>query len=270
MIHALLAMFLLASPQIVEPKAQPVAPPKKATAIVPATITAKSGELVTIDASKAKGDVLFDFDDKTFDAKHAIQSGKSLILSMPKSDAAKTYHVTVISWDDKTRDRVSINVAGDKVVPAPTPVDPLQPILDHLSKIDARLALLEQIKPIPPPVPVDQFQAAIQAAYIADGKPAVALKKMADIYGLAPTIINNPDNKYPIDIVKVNAAAITSQIEPGAPKTVLVNVRNAIDMELRKYLPFGPGSDAALTADTRNQYITQYARVAAALKGIQP
>lgn len=133
-----------ASTQVVVPPPTPI---KKPTTIVPAKIETKGGKLVVVDASRAKGDVLFDWD-------HALDSamvdGKKLFISVPKADEPRTYSVTVISWDDRTRDVVKIEAAGDRTPVVDPPTN--DPVLQRLDKIEKRLSALEQAKPPGPEV----------------------------------------------------------------------------------------------------------------------
>jgi len=145
------------------PVKAPAAPTKKSV-LVPPTIQAVGGDLVIIDAKGAKGDVKFVYDKTIFSDKRGIVDGKKLFLAMPKYDEPKSYSVTVISWDDKTDDIVTINVAGGivpdiKPIPKPTPVpsDVIAQLraemADGFTKIGARLTALEQNQPTPPPMP---------------------------------------------------------------------------------------------------------------------
>jgi hypothetical protein len=243
--------------QVVEPKQ----PPKKVV-IVPPTLTAKGGELLVIDASKATGDVQFAYDQKTFTPKQAIVCGKTLILSIPKCDDAKTHSVTVISFADKSVDYVAINVPGEKVTPPPTPIDSNKVILDRLDKIESRLAALEQIKPIPPPpVPSDPFTAVLQAAYEKDGKPASALASLTAVYRQSPSTVNNTSLVKASDLLTAMHSAAQSLIQNQLP-----TVRRAIADDSNAAIG---STDGPLDAAWRARIATQFLKVQHALEGVK-
>lgn|SRR3990167_2973428 len=149
-------------------KVKPAEVPK-----APLAITAKAGELVVVDGSFAKGDVLFDYDQVAFDQNHAAVEGKKLYLVSPRVEVDKVFAVSMISWDDKVRVVVNITVQTDMKPrpPQPPPVDPLADLRADIdavqaglkayiaradaaaARVDARLAELEKIKPQPPPIP---------------------------------------------------------------------------------------------------------------------
>lgn len=219
-----------------EPSVDPLVP--NASGILPAEVTAKVGRQTVITA-KATGDVYWVIPPNT---PCDVDTNGFKVTIVPHTDGV--FSIGVFT-QNKSKWSLTWTMVKAGTAPQPPP-------------------------PIPVPVPTDPFVKTLQDAYVLDGKPAAALAKLTATYNQAPAIIDNPANKYPIDIVKVNSAAITAQIEPGAPKTVLVNVRTAIDVELRKFLPLGAASEAELTPGVRELFKNNYARVANALKGVQP
>jgi hypothetical protein len=288
---SLLLTFALATSalaQVVPPDKQPVKPPVKppvAKPIVPPTIKAQGGEQVVIDAKGAKGDVVFSYDKKTFDGKHAVQVGKALVLTVPTLKENKTYTVICTSFDDRTQDETVISVAGSD---DPGPIDPpdgspiskLSAKVDALTKVvtalnttvaaqDKRLTALEQIKPNPPPGPTDPFTATLQAAYIADGRPADKLAKLISIYKLSDPTVNNPLNTtYAMVLAVMHSGAQAYLGEPDpANVTILPNVRRAIAAELK--VDIGKGNLAVLDAPGRANISAQFQMVRKALEGVK-
>lgn len=260
----------------VKPKA-PVKPlPCKVTPAQP-----KAGKLVfvTTDAENP----LYDFDG-VFAADEARQTGKELAIALPMNKEDKTYLVRCIyTFEGKiVIEKVIVKVVGsDPNIPPLPPGDTLKQLrLDMmtalgkidatLAKLDARLALLEQIKPIPPPI--DPFIQSLQGSYNADNRPADKLAKLIAIYKASAATVNDPTNKTPADVFKVMHTAIASVLGEPDPKvlTVIPNTRKAIGAELDKVLPLGPASVVAMDAAMRATINAQFARVQKSLEGVNP
>lgn len=161
--RSLVILLLLLSPmwvsaQVVEPEPKP---PIKFKAVAPAS--AKAGDHILIDASSAKGDVFFFFDEVAFPAKRATLIGKLLILSTPTNG---TYTVHVASLDDKSKEKITFTVTSGVDSPVTPPLDPAPPtdplevlrqlIITKFAQLDARIAALEGAKP-PPVSPLKHF-----------------------------------------------------------------------------------------------------------------
>jgi hypothetical protein len=259
---------------IAQPIDPPIVKPKVVTPLVPLTMTAKGGELLVIDASKASAAVLFDFDATVFDAKHATIDGKKLYLAIPRNDSTQTYAITVIADMPLSKDRVTITVPGD-VTPTPPdpPVDPLAKLKSDVAAILASqtsmqatvaqnskdIAALQQIKPIPPPV--EPFQAAVQAAYVADGKPAAAAASLAAVYRQSGPTVNNATFTKTSDILGAMHTAAQTLIADQLP-----TVRRVIGDELNTQLG---KADVPLTAVNRAAISAQFLRAQKALESVQ-
>src|ERR1019366_8798508 len=159
-IPSLFLFLALTASAVAQPVTPPKPVPKPAVPLVPAAMTAKGGELLLIDVSKAPAAVLFDFDATIFDVKHATIDAKKLYLAIPRNDATKTYAITVISEMPLSTARVTITVPGD-VVPVPIPVvDPLAQMKTDIAKLQTDVASIAaamaalQKPPVPVPVPV--------------------------------------------------------------------------------------------------------------------
>lgn len=119
-----------------------------------APITLNAGELLTLSAEGAKGDVTFFGYTKEFDAKHSSKIGKTLVLTASPKQTT-TYVVSVIFWDEKAIDEISITfeVVGPPtppIPPVPVPPGPTPPIppgpLPPAPASKVGIVLIKQVK----------------------------------------------------------------------------------------------------------------------------
>jgi len=266
-----LALFVLAFPLVVatsqvvpptSPPPQPLPqPPPKSASLIPDKLTASPGQPIVIDASAAKGKVKWRFD---FDPKNVISDGKKLYFSTAVNGV---YRITLISWDDQSDGACEITV-GEVVrpKPSPTPVDlALQKLQDDVTSIlgkldvqDARITKLENGGG-PPVVVVDAFQAAVQAAYVADGKPAAAAASLAAVYRQSgATVANSAKMSEVLGTMHIAAQTLIADQLP--------TVRRVIADELNAQLG---KTDKALDAATRSLINAQFIRAQKALEALR-
>lgn len=287
-IFAIIAAVVFAQPLLGQ---MPPPAPKPIVRPIPSTLAAKAGKLVSIPVDGDFDVVSFVYSHKDFPPDQAIIAPRQLTLVTGTNGI---YSVTVVTVKDKAdkQSLVTITITGG-VDPGPTPPppEPDQSIatltaavkaltavvtkqgVDNaasFAKMDTRLTALEQIKPNPPPT--DPLIASLQAAYVADGKPAAQLVKLANIYQLSATITGNPANTTPSAIFAVNHKAIEGSLKEPTPNvlTILTSTRRAIGAEMDKYLPLAAASTVPLTDATRANIDAQFQRIAKALQGVQP
>ncbi len=283
----------LSDPPAPTPPVTPVTPPVDPPKPSPAKITPaapKSGDLVVVstDATNA----LFDFDG-VFPPGAARQSGQELTIALPKNDTPKSYTIRVIYCNSGkiTIERVEIKADGGTIPPSPPDItaalnkltDQVATVTSQVGKaldaanvtaqavidLKSRVTALEKNPPVPIVVPpVDPFTAAVQVAYVADGKPAAAAAALAGLYKVSPNTVNNPTfQKYDEILAQMHTAAQAVLGEPDATSvTILPKTRRAIANELNAQLG---KIDKMLDAGSRLSIVLQFARVQAALEVVK-
>lgn len=100
--------------------------------------------------------------------------------------------------------------------------------------------------PQPPPDPVvpDAFQATIQAAFVADGKPAAQAAQLASLYKMSGPTVSNPAFTKSADVLNAMHSAATTLIGDKLP-----SVRRVLADDFNKVI--GGKSDTVLDAPTR-------------------
>ena len=156
-------------------------PPKSKSAIKVSPPNPKGGELVVV-SSDAEAPH-WDFEG-VFPPGSARQSGRELIVALPKTEKAATYVIRCISCDGGKIlvEKVEIKADGGEQPPAPQDLavavgklaDSVGKLSEAVGRIEAKFSTLEQRvaalegakPPPPPPPPSDPIAAAIQAAYL--------------------------------------------------------------------------------------------------------
>jgi len=220
--------------------AQEPSPKKPFKVNVPAKVTAN--DHIIIDASTAKGEVFFIFDEVLFPKERATYDStkKKLILS---TGVNGNYTITIVSLEDKAKEKVTFSVTGgliDPIVPPPLPPpEPttLKEVLDAIKTINNRLDLLEKIKPIPPP-PVDPLTVTLSETYTKDNGTIAQRKVLSSLYrNAAKLTVFDKNFTKPNDIYNALRATINSKELKDAlalqgitfdPVTNLLNTRKAI------------------------------------------
>jgi hypothetical protein len=267
-----------------EPKKQP-APSGR---ITPEKLTGKAGKLLVVDASKATGDVIWDWPETAFDADASLVDGKRLILSMPPATKdTQIFTVTLFSKDPFVKERIVIVLPGSDD-PTP-PDDPLGTPISKLSaKVDAlvksfndfaaaqaafnksvRADVDKLMKNPPVPVPVDAFQKAVNDAYALDGKDKANAANLASLYSLGVKSIVYDASLTKIGDVqtKMHTAAQSLFKENGEVK-VLVNVRRALADEFNRAI--GGKTGDPLTDATRKLIAAEFLKAQRALESVGP
>lgn len=228
--------------------------------LIPAKLTVKASKLVSIDASAAKGKVKWRID---FSPDLAIIDGKKLVFASPFTGTYKILLLTVNDAGDIVDDSCEITVTDGVPMPTPDPNPPMptDPVLAAIADLAKRITALENNKPAPIPVPVDAFQAAIQAAYVADGKQGAVVAQLAAIYRQSGATVNNPQAMKLSDILSAMHTAAQGLIADQLP-----TVRRVIGEELNANLG---KTDMPLTPANRAAISVQFLRIQKALEGVK-
>lgn len=184
--YAILAALLLASTVY----SQPVEPIKKdPTPVVPVVVKAKvtpaapkPGQIVTVDASAAAGNVRFDHD---FAPGTFMIDGKKMVAAIPSPDKqAKCYWVRITYWKEELTEKVEFKVAGtEDPGPVDPPTDPIATALNNLTKVvsslDMRVKALEGAKPPPIPTPVPVVGEGLRVMIVYESNQALPSAQQA-------------------------------------------------------------------------------------------
>ncbi len=271
-ILATLLLIPLALAQVEPPKKPPVVTTIKAK-VLPAS--PKPGDQLVVDASASAGNVHFDHD---FHAGSFLIDGKKLYASVPAAlKDTKVYSVRITYWKEETTEKIDVKVIGTD-----TPVDPPPPLdgtIASLTKafnefaatqtkfnasLDARLKALEGAKPPPVPVPVDAFQASVQAAWEKDGKSVADIGALAAIYRNSAPVVNNPNYTKVAEVLAAMHAAASS---PTIIADRLPNVRRVLADEFNKNI--GGTTATVLDAPTRAIIQAEFLKAQKALEGVK-
>jgi len=272
-------LFMFAASASAQP--MPPTPPKVVTPKAKMTpATPKAGDLLVIDASSAAGNVKFyhQFPTGTF-----VVDGKKLVVAVPQAAKnTKLWSIQIVYFREESDEQLSVKILGTDA-PTPTPPDGTLASLTvavnaltkqvtamqaTLSSIDKRVTALEGAKPPPVIVPPDAFTAALQAAYVADGKDAANLAKLISLYKLSPSIINDATLTKEGDIVAKMHASAQALFNETDKVTVLPNVRAALQAEFNKVL--GGKTADPLTPALRASIAAEFSKAQAALQGVMP